>query len=126
MSGKVFTVFAVLIFLALVTAACGGGGETVVETVIVTVEVPAEGGEAEVQEVAVTFEGGGDTLGEVQGRSLLNCGVSGSLLAFSYPDDNAVMQGFDADYCRAISAAVIGDSESVEFRSSNASERFPI
>ncbi|MCP4942676.1 MAG: amino acid ABC transporter substrate-binding protein, partial [Planctomycetaceae bacterium] len=48
------------------------------------------------------------------------------LLAFSFPDDTGVMQGFDADYCRAVAAAALGDSEAVEFRSSNASERFPI
>jgi general L-amino acid transport system substrate-binding protein len=74
----------------------------------------------------LTFAGGGDTLGAVQDRGILNCGLSGSLLAFSFPDDNGVMQGFDADYCRAVAAAALGDAEAVEFRSSNASERFPI
>jgi general L-amino acid transport system substrate-binding protein len=48
------------------------------------------------------------------------------LLAFSYPDDDGVMQGFDADTCRAVAAAALGDANAVEFRSSNASERFPI
>jgi len=124
MSRKFFLVFAVLILLALISTACGGS--TVVETVIVTVEVPAEAGEAEVQQVAVEFAGGGDTLAEVQGRSIVNCGVSGSLLAFSYPDDAGVMQGFDADYCRVVAAAALGDAGNVEFRSCNASERFPI
>ncbi len=68
----------------------------------------------------------GDTLGAVQDAGILNCGVSGALLAFSYVDDAGEMQGFDADYCRAVAAAVLGDAEGVEFRSSNASERFPI
>ncbi|MCP5097162.1 MAG: amino acid ABC transporter substrate-binding protein [Chloroflexi bacterium] len=115
------------LLLSIVLVACGGG-ETVTETVevevtrIVEVEVAGEAGAAE----AITFEGGGDTLADVQGRGVLNCGVSGSLLAFSFPDDTGVMQGFDADYCRAVAAAALGDSEAVEFRSSNASERFPI
>jgi len=68
----------------------------------------------------------GDTLGAVQDAGILNCGVSGALLAFSYVDDAGEMQGFDADYCRAVAAAALGDAEAVEFRSSNASERFPI
>jgi len=68
----------------------------------------------------------GDTLGAVQDAGILNCGVSGTLLAFSYVDDAGEMQGFDADYCRAVAAAALGDAEAVEFRSSNASERFPI
>jgi len=68
----------------------------------------------------------GDTLGAVQDAGILNCGVSGTLLAFSYVDDAGEMQGFDTDYCRAVAAAALGDAEAVEFRSSNASERFPI
>ncbi|MBL6979571.1 MAG: amino acid ABC transporter substrate-binding protein [Anaerolineales bacterium] len=68
----------------------------------------------------------GDTLGAVQDAGILNCGVSGALLAFSYVDADGNMAGFDADYCRAVAAAVLGDAEAVGFRSSNASERFPI
>lgn len=124
---KGFLLIAALTVLALVLVACGGG-ETVTETVevevtrIVEVEVAGEAGPAE----AITFAGGGDTLGAVQDRGILNCGVSGSLLAFSFPDEDGVMQGFDADFCRAVAAAALGDAEAVEFRSSNASERFPI
>jgi general L-amino acid transport system substrate-binding protein len=84
--------------------------------------------EAEVvtESVAVTFEGGGDTLAKVQGLGVLNCGVSGAALAFSYAEADGSITGLDADYCRAVAAAVFGDSEAVEFRQSNASERFPI
>ncbi len=123
---RLFLVSFLLIF-AMFLAACGGG-ETVVETVevevtrIVEVEVAGEAAAAE----PMTFEGGGDTLAAVQDRGILNCGVSGSLLAFSFPDEDGVMQGFDADYCRAVAAAALGDAQAVEFRSSNASERFPI
>ncbi|KAA3656047.1 MAG: amino acid ABC transporter substrate-binding protein [Chloroflexi bacterium] len=123
---RLFVVSFLLVF-AMFLAACGGG-ETVVETVevevtrIVEVEVAGEAAAAE----PMTFEGGGDTLAAVQDRGILNCGVSGSLLAFSFPDEAGEMQGFDADYCRAVAAAALGDANAVEFRSSNASERFPI
>ncbi len=68
----------------------------------------------------------GDTLAAVKDRGVLNCGVSGALLAFSYVDADGNMAGFDADYCRAVAAAVLGDANAVEFRSTNASERFPV
>ena len=115
-----------LFVLATILVACGGGEVEVTRIVEVEVtrevEVAGEAGPAE----AITFAGGGDTLAEVQGRGVLNCGVSGSLLAFSFPDADGNMAGFDYDYCRAIAAAVLGDSEAVVPRSSNASERFPI
>jgi len=125
MSRKFFLIFAVLILLALISTACGGG-ETVVETVIVTVEVPAEGGEAEVQEVAVTFEGGGDTLAAVQDRGVLNCATSSGLLGFSFAEAGGEFEGFDVTYCTAVAAAALGDAEAVEIRPVNASERFPV
>lgn len=66
----------------------------------------------------------GATLAAVTDRGTLVCGVSGQLPGFSAPDANGVMQGFDADYCRAIAAAVLGDAEAVEFRELTAQERF--
>jgi general L-amino acid transport system substrate-binding protein len=128
MKRKTLLIVAGLMLLALVLVACGGGETVEVEVtriVEVTRVVESAGGEAAPAE-PVTFAGGGDTLKAVQDRGVLNCGVSGSLLAFSFPDENGVMQGFDADYCRAVAAAVLGDANAVEFRSSNASERFPI
>lgn len=140
MSRKLFSVLSVFVLSALLLTACGGGGDTsALEAEIDSLKaeleesnmkleeaMAMEPAEAEVQEVAVTFAGGGDTLAKVQDLDVLNCGVSGSLLAFSFVDENGEMQGFDADYCRAVAAAVFGDASKVEFRSSNASERFPI
>jgi general L-amino acid transport system substrate-binding protein len=118
-----------LFLLVAILAACGGGGTTEVEvTRVVEVEVTREvevAGEAGPAE-AITFAGGGDTLAEVQGAGSLDCGVSGTLLAFSYVEEDGSISGFDYDYCRAVAAAVLGDSEAVNIRTSNASERFPI
>ena len=139
---KKFFVVSLLLVLAMFLAACGGGdaadsaalqGEidsltqqlADAESALADAQAAAaDAGSAAAE--AITFEGGGDTLAAVQDRGVLNCGVSGSLLAFSFPDEAGEMQGFDADYCRAVAAAALGDSEAVEFRSSNASERFPI
>ncbi len=116
-----------LFLLATVLVACGPSEPVEVTRVVeveVTrvVEVAGEAGPAE----AVTFAGGGDTLAEVQGRGVLNCGVSGALLAFSFPDADGNMEGFDFDYCRAVAVAALGDAEAAVARPCNASERFPI
>ena len=59
--------------------------------------------------------GADPTLATVKKRGELLCGVNGSLPAFSYLDDSKERRGFDADYCRAIAAAVLGDAGKVKF-----------
>lgn len=126
---KKLGLFVVLLLAALVITACGGG-ETVTETVevevtrIVEVEVPAEGAAGPAE--AVTFAEGGDTLGEVQGRGVLNCAANGTLPGFGFIDEAGNWAGFDWDYCRAIAAAALGDSEAVEGRAVTGTERFPV
>lgn len=66
----------------------------------------------------------GGTLAKVKARGKLICGVSGGLPGFSSPDDAGLMQGIDADVCRAVAAAVLGDATKVEFRNLNAKERW--
>lgn len=55
------------------------------------------------------------TLDQVKARGMLICGVNGLLPGFSAPDPQGVMRGFDADFCRAIAAAVLGDAGKVRF-----------
>jgi general L-amino acid transport system substrate-binding protein len=55
------------------------------------------------------------TLAAVKKRGELVCGVNGNLPAFSYLNDKKERLGFDADYCRAIAAAVLGDASKVKF-----------
>lgn len=66
-------------------------------------------------------------LAEVLDRGRLICGVSGTLPAFSFLDpDTGEMTGFDADYCRALAAAIFGEvtADNLEFVSLTAAERF--
>ncbi len=114
-----------LLALALILSACGGGEEVEVTRIVEVTRVVEVAGEGAAPQ-EITFAGGGDTLAAVQDRGILNCGVSGSLLAFSFPDETGRMEGFDADYCRAVATAVLGDPEAVEFRSTTASERFTV
>jgi general L-amino acid transport system substrate-binding protein len=56
-----------------------------------------------------------ETLTRVQSRRLLNCGVSDGRVGFSYQDAKQRWLGLDADFCRAVAAAVIGDPERAKF-----------
>lgn len=55
------------------------------------------------------------TLAAVRERGALLCGVSGALPGFSAPDPGGTMRGLDADYCRAVAAAALGDAARVRF-----------
>ena len=55
------------------------------------------------------------TLEVVRARGVLSCGVLGTIFGFSAPDSSGVMRGIDADSCRAIAAAVLGDANKVRF-----------
>ena len=106
-----------LIALALVAAACGDDdAETTVTTAGATTETTAAGGE--------TGGADGGLLAAVQARGVLRCGVSGSATAFSEQQPDGSATGFDADYCRYVAAAVLGDANAVEFTFLTAAERF--
>ncbi len=66
----------------------------------------------------------GDLLDTVLDRGELLCGVSGSAIAFSETQADGSVTGFDADYCRAVAAALFGDAEAVVFVPLTAAERF--
>ena len=115
---KLAVLFAVL---ALVAAACGGSDDSA-ETTTTVAEGGTEGGESEGG--GESGQEGGSTLATVQGRDQLICGVSGSAVGFSETQADGSATGFDADYCRAVAAAVLGDATKVEFRALTAAERF--
>ncbi len=73
---------------------------------------------------AVELTQGGSILQTVIDRGTLKCGVSGAAVAFSFTQADGSVTGIDADYCRAVAAAVLGDSTAVEFVSLTAAERF--
>ncbi len=127
MNKKLSLYIVVLAVFALVLAACGGDGETVEVTRIVevtrVVEAAGEGG-GEAEEI--TFAGGGDTLATVQARGILNCGSHATLPGFAYLEADGTYSGFDYDFCRAVAAAVLGDSEAVEIRPTTGTDRFPV
>ena len=67
----------------------------------------------------------GQTLDGVKARGVLRCGVSEGIAGFSEKDATGRWTGFDADFCRAVAAAALGDAEKVRFVPLKASARFP-
>ena len=64
------------------------------------------------------------TLDDVKARGKLNCGVSTGVPGFAEPDANGVWQGFDVAVCRAVAAAVLSDSDAIEFVPTTGKTRF--
>ena len=67
----------------------------------------------------------GATLDGVKSRGILTCGVNVGVAGFSLPDSRGIWQGMDADLCRGVAAAVLGDPSKVRFVPLTAVQRFP-
>ena len=56
------------------------------------------------------------TLEDVKARGVLRCGVAPNSPGFAAKDAQGNFKGFDVDFCRAIAAAVLGDSTKIELQ----------
>jgi general L-amino acid transport system substrate-binding protein len=78
--------------------------------------------------VGSTSQSGQSLLRTVQERGRLICGTNADLPGFGFYDNvRDQWSGFDVDFCRVIAAAVLGDSDAVEFvglTTSGPNERF--
>ena len=52
--------------------------------------------------------------------------MSTSAIGFAEPQDDGSFVGFDADFCKALAAALFGDANAVEFVGTTAAERFTV
>jgi general L-amino acid transport system substrate-binding protein len=68
----------------------------------------------------------GATLDGIKSRGVVVCGVNTGLAGFSLPDREGNFQGLDADTCRAIAAAALGDAKKVKFVPATAQQRFTL
>ena len=64
------------------------------------------------------------TLDTVKERQALQCGVSQGAHGFSTVNDKGEWTGMDADFCRGLSAAVLGDPAKAKFTPLSSKERF--
>ena len=67
----------------------------------------------------------GKDLDAVKARGVLICGVAaGGLAGFMLADSQGKWKGLDVDICRAVAAAIFGDSEKVKYTPVSAQQRF--
>ena len=64
------------------------------------------------------------TLDAVRAHGQLSCGVYGTVAGFSLANSKGEMIGLDADMCRAVGAAVLGDAAKVRFVPLSGVQRF--
>ena len=69
-------------------------------------------------------DGGGSLLQEVQDRGTLRCGVNEGVPGFGLVDEAGDYTGFDIEFCKVVAAAVLGDSEAVEYTALDTETRF--
>ena len=65
------------------------------------------------------------TLDHVRAAGTLRCGINPGLPGFSHTDDAGRWSGFEAAYCRALAAAVLGDPDKISFVTLTGKTRFP-
>lgn len=65
----------------------------------------------------------GSTLDETRERGMVRCGVNPDLTGFSRQNSLGEFAGFDVDFCRAVSSAIFGTPDKVEFVPVSAPDR---
>jgi general L-amino acid transport system substrate-binding protein len=109
---------AVLLGFTLVASACGDDDSDSGEA------ADSSSDSSDDSEDVVEATQDGSVLAAVLARGELNCGVSGAGVGFSVTQPDGSQVGFDADYCRATAAAILGDANAVNFVPLTAAERF--
>ena len=67
----------------------------------------------------------GPTLSAIRAKGVVDCGAHPGAAGFGAMDSRGVYRGLDADTCRAIAAAVLGDGERVRFSVLTGATRLP-
>ena len=124
---------AAAVAVTLLAAACGGDdGETTTPAPPPATEAPAPPDTAAPAppdtaaptEDTVALSQDGGRLADVQARGSIRCGVRDALPGFNFLTPDGEHEGFDADFCRVIAAAVLGDAGAVDFVDLATSDRF--
>ena len=79
---------------------------------------------ASLMQSAAAQGSGSATLDAAKTRGQVMCGISGQVPGFSLADSQGVMKGLDADTCRAVTAAALGDMAKVKFVATTTQNRF--
>ena len=64
------------------------------------------------------------TLDDIKSAGELKCGISTGVAGFAFTDDSGDWQGFDPAVCKAVAAAVLGDTSKVKYTTTTGKTRF--
>lgn len=103
------------LLMVLAVAACGRGERSADAD---------DGADPAAQSQTAAPDFASPTLATIKRRGRLNCGVHEGLVGFAYTDNRGEWRGFDADFCRALAAAVLGNANAVRFVPLTSSQRF--
>jgi ABC-type amino acid transport substrate-binding protein len=104
--------------LALLLGACGGGGATASPSAAAATPIASEA--ASPGDSAAPSEVTGPTIDQIKETGTLVCGVKFDVIAFGFRNPTTGdVEGFDADLCREIAAALGVEPEFVEAISAN-------
>ncbi len=74
--------------------------------------------------IGLASTAGAGTLDDIKAKGFLQCGINTGLPGFAYKDDAGEWQGFDVEFCRALTAAVFGDAGKVKYTNLTGVTRF--
>lgn len=66
----------------------------------------------------------GETLDATRAAGELKCGISTGVAGFAFTDDKGDWQGFDPAICKAVAAAIFGDTSKVKYTTTTGKTRF--
>ena len=126
MSRKLLILALVMLLAVMALAACGGSKETAAPTeAAAATSAPAatEQTAAQPTEKPAAQEEG-SMLETIKARGKIICGANQAVPGFGFLQPDGTFAGFDIDYCKALSAAIFGNTDSVEYRPLTAKQRF--
>ncbi len=113
--------------LGMIIAACFGAAPEPAATESEAAPAAAEEAAPAEAEAAAPEAQSESTFSIVQDRGVLKCGAgAGAAPGFGFIEEDGSWSGFNVDICRAIAAAVLGDSEAVEAVVTTGTTRFPM
>ncbi len=129
MRGKRIHALAAATALVLFGGACTSGDDDAddTEASATTGEAPSgtdAGTTAPTETTATEVQTSGSTLDSVKANDVVRCGTRDALPGFAVLTPEGDHVGFDADFCRVIAAAVLGDATKVEFVDLETADRF--
>ncbi len=121
-----------LLALAALLVSCGSGDDQTASDGGTTSTSESRGGDetsptvgTTTPEEEVSLAQGGSRLAQIQDRGRVICAGRNDVEGFGFQAGDGSLSGFDIDLCRALAAAVLGDSDLIELRNITAADRGP-